>query len=136
MTEAESLTRRRFLGGLAAVSIAGTAGCLGDGSSAEFITGTDVFEVVDFYSPTLVPFASLEAEIRLKKSFDEPVTYLICVENDRQYTAARIGTGSNTGELDVPSGKSTILAVQGGRTEDGKVLGGTIAARGTLEVSV
>jgi hypothetical protein len=134
--DGQAITRRRFLGGIAATSIAGTAGCIGSGASAEFTSGADVFEVVYFtHSGPSVPLAGYEAEIRLKKSFDEPVTYLVCVHEDRQYTAGRIGTGSTTAEFDVPSGESTILAVQGGRTEDGKVLGGTVAARGTLEVS-
>lgn len=124
------VTRRRVLAGLAGVSTLALAGCTSH-PSATFVGECDTFEVVEATNYVSSP---TEAEIRLTKSFDEPVTYVAAVTDEYQYTAARVSTGVDTVKLEVPHDQSELLAIQGGRTEDGKVIGGTVAARCTLEV--
>jgi hypothetical protein len=126
-----TVTRRTLLGGLATTSTVALAGCTSS-RRATITDGEDVFEAE--YDTVSLFTSEHGVVLRLTRSFEPRVNYLVCVQEGEQQSHGRLGVGEQQTTLLVPEEKSVVLAVQIGEVEDDTVVGGTVAARGTLGV--
>lgn len=130
-----AVSRRKVLAAGATAGAAALSGCL-DGDGATLAEESDCFESVSYeQSEILFPISGDELAVVTHEACE--AEYVVLLGSGRQLANSAVATGETEMALNVHSrpGEFELLAVSGGRKDDGDHVGGEILERVTVEVN-